>query len=141
MNHPFKFKVNDIVRLKTGDSHLYCIKGFHVEYNGSFPGEEWIYIVYELVRPFDGLNVEAEEEDLILISRPAKESPIKYAKLIIAPVLISEMNTNIKNDVLPTVDELLDKFNDLKALYSYFGDTKYLVELENIKDQLNHLSK
>jgi hypothetical protein len=145
MNHPFKFKVNDIVRLKTGDSHLYCVRGFHVEYNGIFPGEEWVYIVYELVRPFDGINVEAEEEDLILISRPPQNSSVHFAKLIVTPTPVEINKEIIRNDntinEIMNVDALLDKFNDIRVLYEMFGDEKYVEDMERIKKQISYLAK
>lgn len=62
----FKFKLNDIVQFVENDGYMYCIVGYWLE-KGFYLKDEWIYIIYELFREFDGYMMDVEEEEFVKV--------------------------------------------------------------------------
>ncbi|MCP8968474.1 histidinol dehydrogenase [Ectobacillus ponti] len=137
----FKFKLNDTVQFAERDSHLYRIVGYRLERSGH---EEWAYVVYELLRDFDGYMVDAEEAELVKVVEVEGE----YYKIqnkcgYTYPVKIKPVQPPAPEPVQPErrIDELLDAYNDYKRLAALFNDLSYETKAEEVLGKMRYIQQ
>ncbi|GGE71297.1 histidinol dehydrogenase [Priestia taiwanensis] len=131
----FKFRLNDKVKFKEADGHIYRIVGYRLE-RSFYPSEDWTTIVYELYRDFDGLAVDAEEDDLVLMSK--RDEGIVPSIMILKTLRDSLFSSEEKGQAKPCydVDILLDEYNDYKRLSEFFEDTTYEQKMHIVMEKL-----
>nr|WP_088067959.1 histidinol dehydrogenase [Gottfriedia luciferensis] len=134
----FKFKINDTVQFVKNDGHFYRVIGYRIE-KSIYLNDEYSSIIYELLREFDGLQVDAEEEELISVSNFDEFYGSMFEKLGTFTIKFSKKHEEIqkKSGENPaSVDELLDKYNDYRRLAILFKDCLYDLAAENVLNEL-----
>ncbi len=105
-------------------------------------GEGWEETIYELKRLTDGWEIEVHLEDIIPLADGEETSVTLVQDIVIAaPVkaslLLPPADSGEKG---PSVDELLDMYNDYKALYEWFGDEQYQRMMETVVKRLRTIA-
>jgi len=134
----FKFKINDTVQFIHNDGHFYRVIGYRLE-KSIYLNDEYSSIVYELMREFDGLQVDAEEDELVSVSNFEEFYGGIFEKLNSFTIKVEKKS---KKDIVEkqsegnTVDSILDRYNDYKRLALLFNDDFYEVAAKKILEQL-----
>jgi hypothetical protein len=134
----FKFKINDTVQFINNDGHFYRVIGYRLE-KSIYLNDEYSSIVYELMREFDGLQVDAEEDELVSVSNFEEFYGGIFEKLNSFTIKVekkSKKDTVEKQSEGNTVDSLLDRYNDYKRLAILFNDDFYEVVAKKVLEQL-----
>lgn len=131
----FPFFLGELVRVKNYENDVFKIIGVRTEIY-RYQDEGWEEIVYELKRLTDGLEIEANVEDVISIASSeetsvivlqdvallryiGKHEPLSLPQLLPVPLIDDE-----------SIDRLLDMYNDYQRLYEWFGDEQYKQMME-----------
>lgn len=121
--------------MKNYENDVFKIIGVRTEIY-RYQDEGWEEIVYELKRLTDGLEIEANVEDVISIASSeetsvivlqdvallryiGKHEPLSLPQLLPVPPIDDE-----------SIDRLLDMYNDYQRLYEWFGDEQYKQMME-----------
>ena len=134
----FKFKINDTVQFAKNDGHFYRVIGYRIE-KSIYLNDEYNSIIYELLREFDGLQVDAEEDELISVSNFDEFYGSMFEKLGTFTIKFAKKHEEIgkeKEVLANSVDELLDKYNDYRRLAMLFKDCLYDLAAENVLNEL-----
>ena len=134
----FKFKINDTVQFINNDGHFYRVIGYRLE-KSIYLNDEYSSIVYELMREFDGLQVDAEEDELVSVSNFEEFYGGIFEKLNSFSIKVEKKSKKDRVEKLNeenTVDSILDRYNDYKRLALLFNDDFYEVAAKNVLDQL-----
>jgi len=134
----FKFKINDTVQFINNDGHFYRVIGYRLE-KSIYLNDEYSSIVYELMREFDGLQVDAEEDELVSVSNFEEFYGGIFEKLNSFSIKVEKKSKKDRVEKLNeenTVDSILDRYNDYKRLALLFNDDFYEVAAKNILNQL-----
>jgi hypothetical protein len=127
----FKFRLNDKVKFKEYDGHIYRVVGYRLE-RSFYPYEESTTIIYELYRDFDGLAIDAEEDDLVMM---AKREEGMIPSIMILKTMRDSFCTQTEK-ARPTmaydIDVLLDEYNDYKRLADFFQDASYEQKMHGV---------
>ncbi|MFD3447466.1 hypothetical protein ACFDTO_23015 [Microbacteriaceae bacterium 4G12] len=121
------------------DKHIYRIIGYRLE-KGFYVENEWTYIVYELVREFDGYTLDAEEGELVKVVQIEEE----YYKIndmwgYSYPVKVKNVKCAPKKASKEQMDQLLDAYNDYKRLASFFRDVSYEMKAEEVLGKMKKI--
>lgn len=139
----FKFKINDTVQFAKNDGHFYRVIGYRIE-KSIYLNDEYSSIIYELLREFDGLQVDAEEEELISVSNFDEFYGSMFEKLGTFKIKFTkkdeDLNT-VSSTSASSIDELLDKYNDYRRLAILFKDYLYDLAAENVLDELSEYTE
>jgi hypothetical protein len=127
----FKFRLNDKVTFKEYDGHIYRIVGYRLE-RSFYPYEEWTTIIYELYREFDGLAIDAEEDDLVMMKK-------REESMISSIVILKSLRESRSPQGEKNIDALLDEYNDYKRLAAFFQDVSYELKMYNIIEKLRNI--
>jgi hypothetical protein len=143
------FQIGDIVLVKGYGSSLFRIVGIRTEV-WRYADDGWEELTYELTRMADGEWLEAAEDEMSLkISNQDAETFMQqlhlnkkktdtahYLKEIISKhISLDTVDAeNVLQEQKKMIDELLDIYNDYKALYQMFGEPEY-------KDMMNLIIK
>jgi hypothetical protein len=143
------YQIGDIVIVKGYGSSLFLIVGVRTEV-WRYADDGWEELTYELTRISDGEWLEATEDEMsLMISNQEAELFIQQLHLnnmisdenqnyssIISNQITSDdtTTTNELQDQKKMIDELLDIYNDYKALYQMFKEPEY-------KDMMNLILK
>ncbi len=135
------FQIGDIVLVKGYGSSLFRIVGVRTEV-WRYAEDGWEELTYELTRMSDGEWLEATEDEMsLMISNNEAESFMQhvhlhntisdesryYASLIHHYIgLEAPEDTGNTHNQKRVIDEMLDIYNDYKALYNLFNDQEYL---------------
>ncbi|AEV19123.1 hypothetical protein ABS784_09330 [Geobacillus sp. G4] len=135
------FFLGEIVRVRDYGGHLFKIVGVRTEIYRYY-GEGWEETIYELKRLTDGWEIEVHLEDIIPLADGEETSVTLVQDIVIAaPVkaslLLPPADSGEKG---PSVDELLDMYNDYKALYEWFGDEQYQRMMETVVKRLRTIA-
>jgi hypothetical protein len=136
--------LGEIVRVRNYGDDLFKIIGVRTEIY-RYQDEGWEEIVYELKRLFDGLEIEANVEDVISIAASEETSFIILQDVVLLRH-IDEHKLLPSQPLLPTpredseqIDHLLDMYNDYQRLYEWFRDEQYKQVMEMTLVQLREL--
>ncbi|MGM0873862.1 MAG: hypothetical protein ACQEWV_03515 [Bacillota bacterium] len=143
------YQIGDIVLVKGYGSSLFRIVGIRTEI-WRYADDGWEELTYELTRMSDGEWLEATEDEMsLMISNQEAETLMqqlhlkntvldesRYSNSIISNQISSDDTKASKEiqDQKEMIDELLDIYNDYKALYQMFGEPEY-------KDMMNFIVK
>ncbi|PGS54591.1 histidinol dehydrogenase [Bacillus sp. AFS041924] len=139
----FKFKINDTVQFAKNDGHFYRVIGYRIE-KSIYLNDEYSSIIYELLREFDGLQVDAEEEELVSVSNFDEFYGSMFEKLGTFTIKFAKKQEEVKKNSMgesSSVDELLDKYNDYRRLAILFKDCLYDLAAENVLNELVDFSE
>jgi hypothetical protein len=139
----FKFKINDTVQFAKNDGHFYRVIGYRIE-KSIYLNDEYSSIIYELLREFDGLQVDAEEEELISVSNFDEFYGSMFEKLGTFKIKFTNKDEDLKtvsSTSASSIDELLDKYNDYRRLAILFKDYLYDLAAENVLDELSEYTE
>jgi hypothetical protein len=134
------YQIGDIVLVKGYGSSLFQIVGIRTEV-WRYADDGWEELTYELTRMSDGEWLEATEDEMsLMISNQDAETFMqqlhlnntktdtgRYFKAIISNHISSDTDDdgNGLQEQKKMIDELLDIYNDYKALYQMFGEPEY----------------
>lgn len=140
------FQIGDIVLVKGYGSSLFRIVGIRTEI-WRYADDGWEELTYELTRMSDGEWLEATEDEMsLMMGNQEAETLIQQLQLnnmivdgsrnedTIISNQISSDESNELQDHKNMIDDLLDIYNDYKALYQMFKDPEY-------KDMMNLIVK
>lgn len=143
------YQIGDIVLVKGYGSSLFRIVGVRTEI-WRYADDGWEELTYELTRMSDGEWLEATEDEIsLMISNQEAEAFLEQLQLNnsisdesghFASIINDHISTDTTNktdevqDQKKMIDELLDIYNDYKALYQMFKDPEY-------KDMMNLILK
>jgi hypothetical protein len=140
------FQIGDIVLVKGYGSSLFRIVGIRTEI-WRYADDGWEELTYELTRMSDGEWLEATEDEMsLMMGNQEAETLIQQLHLnntiidgsrhedTIISNQISSDESNELQDHRNMIDDLLDIYNDYKALYQMFKDPEY-------KDMMNLIIK
>ncbi|UPM53281.1 histidinol dehydrogenase [Gottfriedia acidiceleris] len=139
----FKFKINDTVQFVKNDGHFYRVIGYRIE-KSIYLNDEYSSIIYELLREFDGLQVDAEEDELVSVSNFDEFYGSMFEKLGTFTIKFAKKQEDLKKSNMveaSSVDELLDKYNDYRRLAILFKDCLYDLAAENVLNELTDFSE
>lgn len=131
------FFLGEIVRVRDYGGQLFKVVGVRTEIYRYY-GEGWEETIYELKRLTDGWEIEVHLEDMIPLADGDETSVTLVQDIVIA----APMKTSIAllpaggEKSGPSVDDLLDMYNDYKALYEWFGDDQYKRMMETVVQRL-----
>jgi len=131
------FFLGEIVRVRDYGSHLFKVVGVRTEIYRYY-GEGWEETIYELKRLTDGWEIEVHLEDIIPLADGEETSVTLVQDIVIATPMKASLllpPVDAENSG-PSVDELLDRYNDYKALYEWFGDEQYKRMMETVVQHL-----
>jgi hypothetical protein len=131
------FFLGEIVHVRDYGDHLFKVVGVRTEIY-RYHGEGWEETIYELKRLFDGWEIEVHMEDIIPLADDEEASITFLQDIVIsAPVksyvLLSPAERAVES---PSIDELLDMYNDYKFLYEWFHDEQYKQVMETVVKRL-----
>ncbi|MBA2875414.1 hypothetical protein [Thermaerobacillus caldiproteolyticus] len=129
------FFLGEIVRVKDYGHDLFKIIGVRTEIYRYQDGG-WEEIIYELKRLFDGLEIEANIDDVISLTDYEETSVIILQDVILSAIVKPHALSSPQQEKIESIDGLLDLYNDYKRLYEWFGDEQYKHVMELV---LNHL--
>ncbi|MGN1401088.1 MAG: hypothetical protein ACI4XL_06270 [Bacillus sp. (in: firmicutes)] len=137
INIEYKFYFGDLVKVANYEGQYFKVIGFRTEI-WRYKDFSWEEIVYELARVPDGEELEANEEDLKLVTEAdSADSYFKKLGITASPEKktvkkpASEKKKTVKKQGRPSkedlqmVDFLLDLYNDYSCLYENFQDEEY----------------
>jgi hypothetical protein len=135
------FFLGEIVRVRDYGDHLFKVVGVRTEIY-RYHGEGWEETIYELQRLIDGWEIEVHMEDMIPLADDEETSIILIQDIVLsAPMktyaLLSSAEEAAK---LPSIDELLDMYNDYKFLYEWFRDEQYKQMMETVVKRLQMMA-
>ncbi|MDF9296685.1 hypothetical protein [Geobacillus stearothermophilus] len=131
------FFLGEIVRVRDYGGQLFKVVGVRTEIYRYY-GEGWEETIYELKRLTDGWEIEVHLEDMI----PLADGDGTSVTLVQDIVIAAPMKASIALPPAggeksgPSVDDLLDMYNDYKALYEWFGDDQYKRMMETVVQRL-----
>jgi hypothetical protein len=117
--------------------------GYRIE-KSIYLNDEYSSIIYELLREFDGLQVDAEEEELVSVSNFDEFYGSMFEKLGTFTIKFAKKQEEVKKTFTgeaSSVDELLDKYNDYRRLAILFKDCLYDLASENVLNELTDFSE
>ncbi|MGG3162287.1 hypothetical protein ABEO87_11605 [Geobacillus stearothermophilus] len=131
------FFLGEIVRVRDYGGQLFKVVGVRTEIYRYY-GEGWEETIYELKRLTDGWEIEVHLEDMIPLDDGDETSVTLVQDIVIAApmkALIALPPAGGEKSG-PSVDDLLDMYNDYKALYEWFGDDQYKRMMETVVQRL-----
>ncbi|MGZ0085581.1 hypothetical protein ACWNXI_08360 [Caldibacillus thermoamylovorans] len=128
------FFLGEIVRVRDYGGHLFKVVGVRTEIYRYY-GEGWEETIYELKRLTDGWEIEVPLEDIIPVALGEETSVTLVQDIVIAMPALRPLPADNRSSG-PSVDELLDVYNDYKALYEWFGDEQYKQMMETVVQRL-----
>ncbi|PJW13988.1 MULTISPECIES: hypothetical protein [unclassified Geobacillus] len=131
------FFLGEIVRVRDYGGQLFKVVGVRTEIYRYY-GEGWEETIYELKRLTDGWEIEVHLEDMIPLADGDETSVTLVQDIVIAApmkALIALPPAGGEKSG-PSVDDLLDMYNDYKALYEWFGDDQYKRMMETVVQRL-----
>ena len=133
----FKFKINDTVQFINNDGHFYRVIGYRLE-KSIYLNDEYSSIVYELMREFDGLQVDAEEDELVSVTNFEEFYGGIFEKLSTYTIKVEKKTKNDVDELQneENIDGILDRYNDYKRLALLFNDNVYEAAAKKVLEQL-----
>ncbi|ANB58490.1 hypothetical protein GFC29_1040 [Anoxybacillus sp. B7M1] len=138
------FFLGELVHVHNYDHDLFKIIGVRTEIY-RYQEESWEEIVYELKRLEDGLEIEANIEDVISIASSEETSVTVLQDITLLGYLGEHqlLSSYLPLPERPTedgsIDQLLDAYNDYQRLYEWFGDEQYKSMMEMTVTRLQKL--
>ncbi|KQC47359.1 hypothetical protein AP057_01535 [Geobacillus sp. Sah69] len=130
------FFLGEIVRVRDYGGQLFKVVGVRTEIYRYY-GEGWEETIYELKRLTDGWEIEVHLEDMTPLADGDETSVTLVQDIVIAaPMKASIALPSAGEKSGPSVDDLLDMYNDYKALYEWFGDDQYKRMMETVVQRL-----
>lgn len=133
-----QFKINDWVTFIYERKHIYKVQDIRVEKESTLHNPEGVIYLFQLVRQKDGFQIEAEQEELLLLHRPVKSFNSEilegYTKAYYQIQNPQAIPTREKKPI--GVDQYLDVYNDYHLLYQWFGDQKYLEKMHKVLNKM-----
>ncbi|WP_299093128.1 hypothetical protein [uncultured Metabacillus sp.] len=146
------YQIGDIVIVKGYGSTLFRIVGIRTEV-WRYADDGWEELTYELTRISDGAWLEATEDEMsLMVGNQEAESFIQQLHLNNTigekgPFSVMMINQHKKGEKEASkelqkrnklIDELLDIYNDYKALYELFNDPEYKEMMDYILKRLRN---
>ncbi|WP_027409201.1 hypothetical protein [Anoxybacteroides tepidamans] len=136
--------LGELVYVQSYENDVFKIIGVRTEIY-RYQDEGWEDIIYELKRLTDGLEIEANVEDVMSIASSEETSIVVLQDLTLlgyigehqprtAQLLLPPQSTNDES-----IDQLLDMYNDYRRLYEWFGDEQYKQMMEMTVTNLQKL--
>ncbi|MCZ0755708.1 hypothetical protein [Anoxybacillus sp. J5B_2022] len=129
------FFLGELVQVQNYENDVFKIIGVRTEIY-RYQDEGWEEIVYELKRLTDGLEIEANIEDVISIASSEETSVVVLQDIALLGYVGRREPLSFQS-LLPvpseddeSVDQLLDMYNDYRRLYEWFGDEQYKQTME-----------
>ncbi|ASS85873.1 hypothetical protein P9199_02495 [Geobacillus stearothermophilus] len=131
------FFLGEIVRVRDYGGQLFKVVGVRTEIYRYY-GEGWEETIYELKRLTDGWEIEVHLEDMIPLADGDETSVTLVQDIVIAAPMKASIALPPAGGEKsgPSVDDLLDMYNDYKALYEWFGDDQYKRMMETVVQRL-----
>lgn len=138
------FFLGELVQVQNYENDVFKIIGVRTEIY-RYQDEGWEEIVYELKRLTDGLEIEANIEDVISIASSEETSVVVLQDIALLGYVGRHEPLSFQS-LLPvpsaddeSVDQLLDMYNDYRRLYEWFGDEQYKKTMEMTLTNLRKL--
>lgn len=148
-----QYNFGDLVRVGGYDDRIFSVEGWRVE-QWKYPDEEWTEHVYELTDVHNADWLEADVEDLTLVTTAdkadeylAQHKPVRKGGEV--PMVFFGFDLPRKPNVSPEIErynkqrdrerkvnELLDERNDYARLLAEFGDDGYKEKIAEIDTEL-----
>jgi hypothetical protein len=136
----YKFLFGDLVIVKGYEEDLFKVVGFRTEI-WRYKDDAWEDVIYELMRITDGEWLEADEDEITLVADEEQAEAFikKYGFVFPQKKDGKSKLLNSPSYKISWTDQLLDYYNDYKALYLFFQDNAYKKKMDHVLEQLkNH---
>jgi hypothetical protein len=151
-----EYNFGDLVRVSGYDDRIFSVDSWRVEQH-YFPEAEWTETVYELTDVYSAEWLEADEDDLRLISKADKAeeylashkggdiavmfTTVDFRGLSGRPPKVAPEieRYNKARERERRINELLDERNDYARLLAEFGDEEYKAKIAEIDTELSNV--